>query len=266
MELVPDSTTNDGYIWRCPIRRCRKKITIRKRSMFENSNIALKTAVSIMYFWCIDMPVRISTRELGMTRNTCLYWYRCFRDIACFHFENLGEEEKIGGVGKIVEIDESLFAKRKYHKGRKVEQVWMFGGIERTDGEIKFFVEIVPDRSEATLLEIINRRIEKFTWIMSDRWKSYCHLDEHGYLHDTVNHSQHFINPIIPVIHTQTIESRWSAMKRFLRRKGTNLSNNLSEYLVEYLYRKKFGDDIYEQLLKDVRKKYKFGCYLLFYY
>ena len=39
--------------------------------------------------------------------------------------------EKIGGPGKTVEIDESKFGKRKYHRGKRVEGVWVFGGIER---------------------------------------------------------------------------------------------------------------------------------------
>jgi len=37
---------------------------------------------------------------------------------------------KIGGEGKVVQIDESLFGKRKYHRGHHVEGQWVFGGIE----------------------------------------------------------------------------------------------------------------------------------------
>ena len=39
-------------------------------------------------------------------------------------------EAKLGGGGKIVEIDESKIGKRKYHRGHVVAGQWVFGGIE----------------------------------------------------------------------------------------------------------------------------------------
>ena len=38
--------------------------------------------------------------------------------------------EKIGGSGKLVQIDENKIGKRKYHRGHVVEGQWVFGGIE----------------------------------------------------------------------------------------------------------------------------------------
>ena len=40
------------------------------------------------------------------------------------------DSESIGGEGKVVQIDESKFGKRKYHRGHHVEGQWVFGGIE----------------------------------------------------------------------------------------------------------------------------------------
>jgi hypothetical protein len=34
----------------------------------------------------------------------------------------------IGGENEIVEIDEIKFGKRKFHRGKRVEGVWVFGG------------------------------------------------------------------------------------------------------------------------------------------
>ena len=41
------------------------------------------------------------------------------------------DSEQIGGPGEFVDIDESKFGKMRYHRGRRVEGVWVFGGIER---------------------------------------------------------------------------------------------------------------------------------------
>ncbi|CAG8779942.1 12169_t:CDS:1, partial [Ambispora leptoticha] len=40
--------------------------------------------------------------------------------------------QKIGGLDIIVEIDESLFGRVKYHRGKPVKGVWVIGGVERT--------------------------------------------------------------------------------------------------------------------------------------
>ena len=134
----------------------------------------------------------------------------------------------------------------------------MFGGIDRTY-PTKFFFEIVSDRSKETLLEIIKRKILPGTTIYSDGWASYKCLVDNGYQHRVINHSENFVDPENPQVHTQTIESRWSALKRQVKRKGTNLKVHIEEYFMEYVYRKKFKDtNIFEQLMSDIRMKYSF--------
>lgn len=247
----------DGFIWRCQKKKCETKKSIKFGSFFEKSNLSIGVWIKLIYFWSIRMPILLASRQLEISRFTCRQSYKYCRQIAISHFEDL-KHIKIGGLGKIVEIDESVISKRKYHRGRIVKPVWLFGGIERGQ-EGKFFFEIVPNRTEATLLEVIHRRIEKDSLIISDKWKSYHNLDQHGYLHEYINHSRHFVDPLNQLVHTQTIESRWSSVKRFLRNKGTNISKNLHEYLFEYLYRWKFGDNSFEQILIDISMKYEFN-------
>lgn len=43
---------------------------------------------------------------------------------------------KLGGPDKIVEIVESKFGKRKYHKDHRVEGQWVFEGYERGTGRV----------------------------------------------------------------------------------------------------------------------------------
>lgn len=53
-------------------------------------------------------------------------------------------KEKIGGPGRIVEIDKNKFGKRKYYRGHFVEGQWVFGGYKRGTGLI--FIVPVKDR------------------------------------------------------------------------------------------------------------------------
>lgn len=50
----------------------------------------------------------------------------------------------------------------------------------------------VSDRTEETLLPIIERHVEKDATIYSDGWSAYCKLNEAGYEHFTVIHKYSF--------------------------------------------------------------------------
>ena len=78
------------------------------------------------------------------------------------------QPRKIGGPDKVVEIDESKFGKRKYHRGHHVEGQWVFGGYERGSGQV--FMVAVEERGRDTLLPIIKEWIEPGTTVISDYW------------------------------------------------------------------------------------------------
>ncbi|XP_022174514.1 uncharacterized protein LOC111036697 [Myzus persicae] len=127
--------------------------------------------------------------------------------------------EKIGGIGKTVEIDESKFGRRKYHCGHRVEGQWIFGGIERESGLC--FLVPVERRDKVTLLSLIKDWILPGTCIISDCWKAYDCLEE-GFRHVTVNHSIKFINPDTGA-HTNNVEGMWrhakASLSKYCRKK-----------------------------------------------
>jgi len=123
-----------------------------------------------------------------------------------------GCSEKIGGPNKTVEIDESKFGRRKYHKGHPVKGQWVFGGVERESG--RTFLVPVPDRTADTLLCVIRAWIEPGTTLISDCWAAYQDIGSHGYTRHTINHSISFVNTDTGD-HTNTIECTWRHVKGF---------------------------------------------------
>ena len=62
--------------------------------------------------------------------------------------------------------------------------------------------------------------------------------------HETINHTIEFISP--EGVHTQNIENTWCVLKKFLRKTGYShgKEDHLIQYLVEFLYNKKFNRNL----------------------
>lgn len=160
---------------------------------------------------------------------------------------------KIGGPGGVVEIDESMFYKRKYNRGRQLGSGWIFGGVER-DNHAKAFMIMVERRNADTLIPLILSNIEKGSIIISDQWKAYDSLSSLGYIHYSINHSENFVSPINQNIHTQNIENFWRWAKR--RFKSTTKKSKRLTRLGEHLFRKKFPENTFEEILNQIKLSY----------
>ena len=156
--------------------------------------------------------------------------------------------EKIGGVNHIVEIDESLFSKRKYNVGRIVRTVWVVGGIDMTTGHT-FFTETLFRTKEA-LNQIILRYVKIGTTIYTNGWAGYNDLTSLGYIHLRVNHKLNFVDPITGV-NTQVIEGMWSVFKRKLRARGITNRENIVLIFAEFLLKSKFKELTFQKILEN---------------
>lgn len=121
----------------------------------------------------------------------------------------------------------------------------------------------VSDRSEDTLLPIIERHVEKGSTIYSDGWSAYCHLNDAGYDHFTVLHKYSFKKTYvntrtqeIEVVHTNRIEGAWKHAKDHFRRLvGTKLAQ-FEGHLAEIMWRQAERGNIYEAFFNLLRSVY----------
>ena len=173
-------------------------------------------------------PAHQIQNEYSFGGHTVTDWGMFCRETMLVFLE--GCSVKIGGPNKTVEIDESKFGRRKFHKGHPVKGQWVFGGVERESGET--FLVSVKDRTPDTLLAIIRDWIEPGTTVISDGWGAYRSLGSQGYTHHTVNHSIHFVDPDTGA-HTNSIESTWHRVKVFLGQynRGDDYEFHLAHYM-----------------------------------
>ena len=147
----------------------------------------------------------------------------------------------LGGMGKIVEIDESMIGNRKYNRGRLVKGKWLLGGVEPGSNNC-FLVKCENNhRDHHTLIPIIKKNVRPGTLIIRDGWKAYLPLSNHGLLHEDVNHSINFVDPITGA-HTNTIERCLFHVKKHLQRGDGWLRSDpdaLALNLAEFMWKKR---------------------------
>ena len=183
--------------FRCKKRDCSKKLGFHSGTFFEKTSLSLKDVFCLSSYSAKHR--RLTAAEIiletgsKLSFHTLVEYMNCFRDVCTKHFRR--HLVKIGGPGKVVEIDETLLSSRKYSRGRVVEKQWCFGGIER--GTNNCFVVPVERRDAATVLPLIRQYVVPGTTIVSDQWAAYSTIKEmpEGYQHKTVNHSLHFVDP-----------------------------------------------------------------------
>ena len=194
--------------------------SIFKGSFLFGCNGGKREMMIFLYHWLSGATAKQLRIYTGWSNDKVCRWTRNVEELVSTVI--LGTEEQIGGPGIYVEIDESKFGKRKYHRGHRVEGSWVFGGVERTPERRVFLVQ-VEKRDRATLLPLIKRFIAPGSIIVSDCWAAYESIPDmvidagYGYdmplyEHEAVNHERGFVGS--DGRHSNTIEGTWYAVKR----------------------------------------------------
>ena len=96
--------------------------------------------------------------------------------------------------------------------------------------------EYVEFRDAATLTELVRKYVAPGTTVYTDQWRGYSRLRAAGYDHNTVNHSENFVDPTTGVC-TNAVEAYWGRLKRWLRRHGVMNSALLPTHIDEFMWR-----------------------------
>jgi transposase-like protein len=228
---------------------CHYRFSAFLKTIFYHSKLSIQKILLIAYCFAYKFNLQQAKQETQTSEQTISSFYSIFRK----YCENWNAGHQIGGIGTIVECDETFYARQKYHVGHlPTSQVWVVGGICRETKEM--FLKRVPNRSTATLQPLLLLKIVPGTLVITDKWRAYNFMDlpPSPFAHFTVNHSKNFVDPLTGA-HTQTIERSWIEVKMDkLLSRGIPV-DLIDSHLEEFMWRRSVklsGNDKFEMTLK----------------
>lgn len=205
-------------------KECRGTFTVTNNSIMEGSHLPMRTWVYIIASMCTAKK-GISSRQLqrelkdmhpnGGYGNIRNIWHACHRVRLAMSED--GITELLGGEGKIVEMDESVFAgaPRSVNNGKTtivrdktvVVTLTERGGRSRSG--------VIRDTTAASLGEYLNKYADKRSRLMTDNAKGYIVPGRAFVSHETTSHTTK--EYARGDVHSNTAEGWFSAAKLSFR-------------------------------------------------
>jgi transposase-like protein len=256
----------DGRHFKCA--SCKKKFSLTKGTIFENSKLPLRKWFAAIYM-ATSHKKGVSScqmaRDLDVTQKTA--WFMLHRVRELFREDS---EEARNPLHKEVEADETYIGGKGANKhaskktegtqGRSLkEKTPLFGIVERS-GELR--VTPVRDAKRSTLLPMVRENVEPGATVYTDEYRSYRGLAS-LYRHSFVRHNDG--EYARGEVHTNTIEGFFGEFKRGVFGIYHHVSpEHLSAYTNEYVFRyntRALGEDqrfvLASVLSKGRRLKYR---------
>jgi hypothetical protein len=234
-----DGQRNKDYRWRC--KGCKQMFTVRTGTIFEESRLPLRIWVYAFWKACSSkkgISALQLAREMEITHKSALFVLRRIR-----HGLGPQEDAKLTGT---VEIDEVYIGGRPRYRGasksgRGTNKTPVIGMVQR-EGEVRFRMmeRLTSDRIADLLVENADRTCR----VITDEFGLYHPLGQvfRGG-HETVKHSNREYVRFGTDVHSNTVESVFSLIKRGVM--GTfhsitpkHLPNYLNEFEFRYNTRK----------------------------
>jgi transposase-like protein len=226
-------------VYKC--KGCEEQFTVTVGTVFERSHIPLNKwlfAFSMMVASKKGVSAHQIHRMLGITYKSA--WFMCHRIREALMTSPLS---KLGGVNKVVEIDETYVGGKEGNKHKWKRTQGRQGGagkapvlslVER-DGDVRS--HHVANVNGATLGPIITKQIDKASYIMTDESTVYPPITKDFSGHGAVNHSaEEYVRA--QFWHTNTTENYFSILKRGIIGTYHHVSEaHLHRYLAEFDFR-----------------------------
>src|SRR5258707_6146887 len=216
-------------------KECDYQFTVTSNTIFHDSHLPLIKWFCAVYLLCESrkgMSANQIKRMLGVSYKTA--WYLCHRIRKAMQ---IVDAPMLGGT---VEMDETFIGgKRRMIAGKKpAHDKEVVIGIRQRGGELRLFH--AQDAKGGTLARYIRQNIgTDLEVFMTDEWSGYKKAVNYSMpvtKHRTINHKSRVY--VDGDIHTNTIESAFSLLKRGITGTWHNISaKNLAAYLDEMTFR-----------------------------
>ena len=198
--------------YRCREKDCRKRFSVRTRSVMEGSNLGYQTWAVAIYLLMTSLKSVSSMklhRDLGITQKSA--WFLAHRLREAWRIDD-------GPFGGPVEVDEvymgGKFRNMHAHKRREAREkphlgkTVVAGAKDRESNRVS--ATVVKSADPWTLRKFIENRVISDAQIYSDDHASYGGLIFHD--HESVRHSHG--EYVRGKVHNNRMESFWSMLKR----------------------------------------------------
>jgi transposase len=231
----------NAHFYRVKVRKvysceyCGNQVSPMAYTPFERTRTPLRDWFHVMFLFCATrngVAAKEVERQLGVTYKTA--WRMC-HEIRKY-MGSIDGNDPLGGMGQIVEIDETLIGGSVQGKGSgyKGNKAVVVGMMER-GGDV--VTKVVTSRHRAPMEALIQSHILPGATVATDEFGSYRRLDVLGFNHVTVRHNiGQYTTPNGGG--TNAIEGFWSQLKRGIN--GTHIhvsARHLAKYLGEFEYR-----------------------------
>jgi hypothetical protein len=234
------------------------RFSVITHTIFENTKRPLKSWFKIGYLMLTSKKgisalqlhrMMYGSKHLNNYRTT---WYQCMRLRAAMKDS---QWEQLMGV---VEVDEVYLGGKERNKHIGKRGNWASQGKTEVIGAIarkgNIVCQMVEEADFSTYDNFIHRTISKdVKLVATDESPKYRHLTKMGYQHDHVTHRND--EYVRGHVHTQTIESFWSLLRRGIMGSYHKVSKDyLPLYLSEFTYRhnRRNDDDPFGELISNV--------------